>query len=503
MFFFPGPVFGLISTWLTPLWLLSVGVALGMAVLGVAYGLVFVVSRRAAEVIYSTVREGVLLPIFDLGAAMAAFAVLGIFLVPGIPYRNLLAAVQRIGAVGPTQIEFTVPPASHDVALPLNVSLSELQYFRIESDQPASVTTNVMSTLGQALGVRMVPGSPAEWSRPIVSEKEKIKLPSGETTRWTASNPGGAPAKLKILAITDIEYPEVRIVPLTAISVMGLFSFYLAVRALFPKIAAVAQTTARESMAQPLFFVVLALGGFALVSFIFIPYNTFGEDVKVLKDSGLTMIMVLSMIVAVWSASVSVSEEVEGRTALTVLSKPVKRRQFILGKFLGVLGPVVVLFAVLGLVFLLTVSYKVVYDARETARQEPAWQLCNLEMVRIIPGMVLAFLETVVLAAISVAISTRVSTLANLMICASIYVLGHLVPMLVNSSVGKFEIVRFVGQFIATILPVMDHFNIQAAVAAGATVPVAYLGLALVYCLVYSAIAMLLGLALFEDRDLA
>ncbi len=503
MFFFPGPVFGLISTWLTPLWLLSVGVALGMAVLGVAYGLVFVVSRRAAEVIYSTVREGVLLPIFDLGAAMAAFAVLGIFLVPGIPYRNLLAAVQRIGAVGPTQIEFTVPPASHDVALPLNVSLSELQYFRIESDQPASVTTNVMSTLGQALGVRMVPGSPAEWSRPIVSEKEKIKLPSGETTRWTASNPGGAPAKLKILAITDIEYPEVRIVPLTAISVMWLFSFYLAVRALFPKIAAVAQTTARESMAQPLFFVVLALGGFALVSFIFIPYNTFGEDVKVLKDSGLTMIMVLSMIVAVWSASVSVSEEVEGRTALTVLSKPVKRRQFILGKFLGVLGPVVVLFAVLGLVFLLTVSYKVVYDARETARQEPAWQLCNLEMVRIIPGMVLAFLETVVLAAISVAISTRVSTLANLMICASIYVLGHLVPMLVNSSVGKFEIVRFVGQFIATILPVMDHFNIQAAVAAGATVPVAYLGLALVYCLVYSAIAMLLGLALFEDRDLA
>jgi ABC-type transport system involved in multi-copper enzyme maturation permease subunit len=213
--------------------------------------------------------------------------------------------------------------------------------------------------------------------------------------------------------------------------------------------------------------------------------------------------MVLSMIVAVWSASVSVSEEVEGRTALTVLSKPVKRRQFVVGKFFGVLGPVVVLFVLLGFLFLATVSYKVVYDAREVAKSEPQWQQCFVEMIRTLPGLVLAFLETVVLASISVAISTRLPMLANLIVCASIYVLGHLVPMLVNSSVGKFEIVRFVGQFIATVLPVLDHFNIQAAVAAGASVPMSYLGMALVYCALYSTIAMLLGLAMFEDRDLA
>jgi hypothetical protein len=129
--------------------------------------------------------------------------------------------------------------------------------------------------------------------------------------------------------------------------------------------------------------------------------------------------------------------------------------------------------------------------------------MCYTEMIRIVPGLVLAFLETVVLTSISVAVSTRLPMLANLLVCASIYVLGHLVPMLVNSSVGKFEIVRFVGQFIATVLPVLDHFNIQAAVAAGATVPMEYLGMALLYCLLYTTIAMLLGLAMFEDRDLA
>ena len=164
----------------------------------------------------------------------------------------------------------------------------------------------------------------------------------------------------------------------------------------------------------------------------------------------------------------------------------------------------VVLFVVLGFLFLVTVSFKVVYDSREMAKTEPSWQLCYVEMIRIVPGLVLAFLETVVLSAISVAISTRLPMLANLLVCASIYVLGHLVPMLVNSSVGKFEIVRFVGQFMATVLPVLDHYNIQAAVAAGAVVPheLSRHG----RCSTASStrtIAMLLGLAMFEDRDLA
>jgi ABC-type transport system involved in multi-copper enzyme maturation permease subunit len=213
--------------------------------------------------------------------------------------------------------------------------------------------------------------------------------------------------------------------------------------------------------------------------------------------------MVLGILVALWTSSVSVAEEIEGRTALTVLSKPVSRRQFILGKFFGVIGPVFLLFVLLGLVFLLTVSYKVVYDARETANPDPTWRDCFLEMSGIIPGLVLAFLETVTLASVSVAISTRLPMLANLMICFSIYVLGHLVPQLVMSSVGKFPIVTFMGQLLATVLPVLEHFNIQAAVAAGATVPASYLLWALGYCVLYSTVAMLFALALFEDRDVA
>jgi ABC-type transport system involved in multi-copper enzyme maturation permease subunit len=493
---------GLTVTWVTPIWLLSVGVAFGLATLLVLYAVVWLVSRSWAEEIFAAVREGILAPVLYLAVALTGFALLGIVLVPAIPYRALIAAVPRMAAVGPADHEFVVPPAVVNYELKdFGPRQLELYRFNAEADEPLSIATTISAGIGQSLGMKIGPGQGFNWTKPFVAEKDKAPL--DVPTQWFVTNVNDKPAKLTIHTLTDIEFPEMRIVPATAAALVILFGLYLGLRFAAPKVAAIAMTTAKEAMSQPLFYLVMGLGAFLLLSFIFIPYNTFGEDVKMLKDSGLTLIMILAIIVAVWSASVSVSEEVEGRTALTVLSKPVHRRQFILGKFLGVLGPVVVLFIVLGFLFLVTISYKVVYDSREVAKTEPTWQLCYLELIATLPGLVLAFLETVVMASISVAISTRLPMLANLIVCASIYVLGHLVPMLVNSSVGKFEIVRFVGQFIATVLPVLDHFNIQAAVAAGAQVPTSYLWMALLYCVVYSTIAMLLGLAMFEDRDLA
>jgi hypothetical protein len=222
-----------------------------------------------------------------------------------------------------------------------------------------------------------------------------------------------------------------------------------------------------------------------------------------LMISGMTTIKVLAIVLALWTASVSVADEIEGRTALTVLSKPVGRRQFILGKYLGIVWPVLLLFVILGGVFLLTVSYKVVYDARESAKLAPDWQDCNAEMIRIVPGLILAFFEAVVFTAISVAISTRLAMLPNLVVCGSIYVLGHLGPLIVNSSVGQMPFIKFSGRLISVLLPVLDHYEIEGAIAGAYSVPADYMLGALLYSALYCTAAMLLALILFEDRDLA
>jgi hypothetical protein len=317
--------------------------------------------------------------------------------------------------------------------------------------------------------------------------------------------------------LTDLQIPTLLaansasinwVIPLwiVAAGVAGLvaifFALYFLLVAVAPKVAAIAHTTAKEAWAQPLFWVTLSIGSVLLLIFPFIPYYTLGEDVKMIKDSGLALITVLSIVLAVWTASVSVADEIEGRTALTLLSKPVGRRQFILGKFLGVLAPTASMFLLLGALFLGTVSFKVKHEARETSNPEPTVAECQAEMLQIVPGLALKFMEATMLASISVALSTRLAMLPNLVLCVTIYALGHLAPMFANAF-RESRLVSFFGQFIATVLPNLDDFDIPAAVSTGRMVPMVYLAWAAVYSIVYSTVAMILALLMFEDRDLA
>jgi ABC-type transport system involved in multi-copper enzyme maturation permease subunit len=486
---------GNLSIWLTPLWILSVGVTIGVAILLMLYGLLWLVARPAAEAIPRIVQESVLLPLSYLAAALVAFCLLGS---PTMPVNEVIASLRRLPDVGQVMFTAEIPPQSEDQAVAVDFRADELQRYAFSGDQ--DLILNVEKGKAYAEPLILVEGNePYVWT----PSSKRQRLLDGWVTTLYVTNESDAPAKLTIDITTDVEMPEVHQIPIAAASVVGVYLVYMLMYWLFPGLSAIAVATAKEAVAQPLYILVIVGGAFALLAFIYIPYNTFGEDVKMLKDSGLTTIMVLAILVGLWTASVSVADEIEGKTAVTLLSKPISRRQFVIGKFLGIVWPLLLMFVILGVVLLIVVSYKVVYDARETANPEPNWQQSYAAMIGTIPGLVLGFMEAVVLTAISVAISTRLPMLPNLIICGAIYVLGHLGPLIVQSSAGQLEFVAFIGRLIALLLPVLDHFNVQAAVAGGVDVPMAYLGWALLYCLLYSTVAMLVALILFEDRDLA
>ena len=330
-------------------------------------------------------------------------------------------------------------------------------------------------------------------------------IPNTKIDKIYIKNFGSKSAEVTLNWEMQPAIPEVWIVPWAAAFVIGVYFFYLAFSVSFPKVSAISLSTFKTEISQPLFLLVLLIGTFFMVGSIYIPYNTFGEDIKMYKDSGLTMIKVLAIFMAIWAAGKSVAEEIEGRTALTVLSKPVGRRQFILGKFTGISLSVAILFIILGAWFVFWTSYKPIYDGGEASTGTPEWTVCFTEAVRIIPAIFLAFLEVIIFVAISVAISTRFGILTNFLICFSIYVLGHLTPLIVQSNevVQSFELVVLFSQIISIIFPVLDHFDVQAAINTNRDVPLDYLGWAVIYCFLYGTMAMLLALVLFEDRDLA
>ena len=480
---------------LTPIWILAVGVVAGAAALLLVWGLTWLISRPAGRALAAALNDSILRPVSYVVIAIATLALLA---TPAMPWAEVKASLWRLPSVSSISKAIEVKSQMNDFAVDAPFRAEELQEYTIDSEQDVAINTAPGKGYVEPL-LQISGGEQYRWT----PGGSTLRAFDGEVEKLYITNESDAPSKVTLRLALDVPTPQVRAIPITAAATVALYLIYLAIHFLARRTSVIAAATAKEIVNQPLFTMLVAIGVVALVAYVYTPYNTFGEDVKMLKTSGMTTIKVLAILMALWTASTSVADEIEGRTALTVLSKPVGRRQFILGKFLGIVWPILLMFLILGFVFLITVSYKVVYDARESAKTTPEWPDCYVEVVRIVPGLILAFFEAVIMAAISVAVSTRLPMLPNLVICGSIYALGHLAALIVKSSIGDNVFVQFVGKLLSVVLPVLDHFEIEGAIAGASSVPAEYLWWSLGYTALYCTAAMLLALIFFEDRDLA
>ncbi|RMF41035.1 MAG: ABC transporter permease [Planctomycetota bacterium] len=372
------------------------------------------------------------------------------------------------------------------------------------------VSSSTMVVLGDAADpadfqrtpIQIGPNETITWSS-TSQRKEDMPIPYEEGRKLHVQNREIDQAKLTFHIFTRPPVPQATSLVMTAIATLLVGLALLLQNSVAPRASAVAHATVKNELAQPLFLVLMLLGSIAVLLYEFLSFNTFGEDIKLLKDCGITTIMLLAAFQGIWSASSSISEEIEGKTALTILSKPIQRRSFIIGKFLGIFWVLMLMFFVLGSLELTAVAYKPIYDARENSMQMPGWETCHLEMFRTVPGLAMAFMQSVVLTAVSVALATRLPQLANLSVCFALYVVGNLTTSLVSSTQEGFEIVKFVASLVATIIPILEHFSLQAAIDAGNPITMSLLSGNLLYCLLYVLLAMFLALLLFEDRDLA
>lgn len=323
---------------------------------------------------------------------------------------------------------------------------------------------------------------------------------------------------------------------------------------LFPKAGAVAQAAYREACRQPMFWLIV-VGAKAMIWLsVCIPYFTFGDDYKMMKQIGFDAVMLSAVLFGVLAASMSISEEIEGRTAVTLMSKPVNRRQFLLGKYLGILLACLVMSLVLGWTLNYALRAMREFDPINNAPDPVDPTAGQVEKVvdpltfqaqksvvplfeRPVPsapgkamargcglwfsdtlahsfGILLGFGQVMILVAIASALATRISFVVNIVLCLLIYFLGHLAPVLVRvtESAGAaggvgVGLVGFLGKLFDVLLPALEFFNMGPAIIRETPLDLwmfgTYVATVLGYSLLYTAIALLVGLLLFEDRDLA
>lgn len=251
-------------------------------------------------------------------------------------------------------------------------------------------------------------------------------------------------------------------------------------------LAAIARNTFREALRDRVLYLFLGFAIVLLVSSKLFGLLTVGDEGKVIKDFGLAGIQLASMLIAVMMSVLLISREVDSRTVYNILSKPVRRWQFLVGKYLGLLATVALNLALMTAVLLaVTRAYLGELDG----------------------GLLFAAAMTLLEMALLTAFATLFAVLTRPMLgtvfTLAVFVIGHVSEDLrmLTSHLGG-GLTRPLVSVLYYLLPNLERFNFKTEVVHDLGVPPQEVVLAVVYGLAYTALVLVLACARFRSKDL-
>jgi ABC-type transport system involved in multi-copper enzyme maturation permease subunit len=260
-------------------------------------------------------------------------------------------------------------------------------------------------------------------------------------------------------------------------------------------ILAVAKTTLGEAIRRRIILVILLIGLLVVAIAPGLSVLTARQETTVLRSLTLGVIQLTSAVIAIVLTVYLIPNEIERRTIYTILSKPVQRWQFIVGKYLGAV-------AALGMMMLLmTVVLLAVFWGfqREAATVEVLGDLAKAPL--------LFFAQMSILAAVSIFFSTFASPILNFFLSGGTYLVGSTFNTLMETIANNQNLpvpAKLLAQGLNALVPNFQNYNIQnpiinqAPEIRGETLHFITLG---GYALIYIGGLLILSVVLFERRE--
>jgi len=127
----------------------------------------------------------------------------------------------------------------------------------------------------------------------------------------------------------------------------------------FRKIAAISKSTSLEIIYDKVFVVILIIALLIILSSRIVSMLTPGQELKLVIDIGLSCIYLFSLLIAVFSGAHLINREIERSSALLLLTKPIQRHEFILGKYFGLILTIFLMIALMLIVYIpILLSFK-------------------------------------------------------------------------------------------------------------------------------------------------
>jgi ABC-type transport system involved in multi-copper enzyme maturation permease subunit len=246
-----------------------------------------------------------------------------------------------------------------------------------------------------------------------------------------------------------------------------------------------ALNTYREAVRDKLLYNLLLFAGLMIASSILLAQLQIGKDERIYRDVGLGAIAFFGVLIAIFVGINLVYREISTKTVYTMLSKPVRRWEFILGKYLGLLSLLAVEVAIMSACFLGVLVWK-----GSEFSMGLVWAI----------GMI--YLELALVTAIAMFFSSFTSPYLAGMFTVALWIIGHLLADL--RAFGQHSDIAGLKELLEALywtLPNLDRLDFKADAAAGNPIELARASMAALYALLYSFVLMSGAVVLFQRRD--
>ena len=282
------------------------------------------------------------------------------------------------------------------------------------------------------------------------------------------------------------------------------------------RVLAIGRNTFTELVRQKVFYFLLLFALIVIGNSAFLAKFSFQEEFQMLKDVALGAMSVFLSLLAILATAMLLPRDLEDRTIFTILSKPVPRYEYLLGKLLGVFILLTLSTIIMGVLFLGVLFLREQAALAETraslaaSPQELATALAEIAKGAftwdLIPAMVILLVKALLLSSLTLLVSTfATSGIFAILVATSAYFIGHLQVTAREywmSGIGIHWWTRIFTAIVALIFPDLQAFNLTDDIVAGTSLPMALfwqsVALGGVYVAVYYAVACFL----FQNREL-
>jgi ABC-type transport system involved in multi-copper enzyme maturation permease subunit len=254
------------------------------------------------------------------------------------------------------------------------------------------------------------------------------------------------------------------------------------------RIAAVAEYIFKQSFRNKILNVLILFAVFAIGFSLAISELAREAEVKMVVDFGLFAISLFAFLTIVLSMTVQLFEETELKTLTLIIVKPIKRYEYILGKYLGMMMTVLMNILIMLVILMLIVKFR---------GGEP-WD------IKLIEASMYSFLSVAILASAAMFLSVVTTSVPGCIIfLISIYAMGHLTIHLKNlaDKTGG-AVVKAAVDLIYYVVPNLELFNMKDKInSSQALFDLNYLGLVLGYTSLYIIVMLVLTSIIFSRKE--